>query len=217
MNLRTFASHTLDLDLLPEAPRILDVGCRGFDFTREVLAVRNAGWVIAMDPARDVREWWKSDAANGLHKTMRVRYVAEGLVGSGHVTQKLAHFSTGEGDFVTHESQHMPGWDIQPEWYDVECWNISELMLRFAIEHFDAVKLDCEGSEFGILENWPGPIATQISVEFHDWDKPQYRAEGYYEALWKKLPWYRVVQHELSKQGEGVGHWDTLLVLNEKR
>ena len=29
----------------------------------------------------------------------------------------------------------------------------------------------------------------------------------------ERLPWYHVVQHELSKQGTGVGHWDTLLVL----
>jgi FkbM family methyltransferase len=206
MNLRVFASHTLDLDLLPQAPVVLDVGCRWFDFTREVLEARPEARIIAIDPSPDVTD---PDHA-------RVEFVRAALVGGGPAWQQLAHFSTGEGDFVTPRRTYMAGWDKQPEWHDVECFEIDEVLAMYA-RHFDAVKLDCEGSEFGILEHWPGPIATQISVEFHDWDKPQYRAEGYYEQLWRKLPWYRVVQHELSKQGEGVGHWDTLLVLNEKR
>ncbi len=36
MNLVKLASHTVDIDLLPERPVVLDVGCRGFDVTREV-------------------------------------------------------------------------------------------------------------------------------------------------------------------------------------
>jgi len=134
-------------------------------------------------------------------------------VGSGYAKQFLAHFSTGEGDFITDQPRHMPGWDIQPVHFLVECMTIGELMLAENVKRFDAVKLDCEGSEFGILENWPGPIAAQISVEFHDWCDPEHRSEIYYDFLWKKLPWYRVVRHDLSKQGTGVGHWDTLLVL----
>lgn len=201
MNLRALASHTVDLDLLPESPVVLDVGCRGFDFSHEVLELRPQARVIALDPAPDI-----------VRFSRYVEFWRAALVGTGSASQSFAHFSTGEGDFIS-ERRHMPGWDKQPEWSNVDCYTIGELMLAEGVKHFDLVKLDCEGSEFAILENWPGPIATQISVEFHDWDKPRYRAEGYYEALWKMLPSYRVVQHELSKQGEGVGHWDSLLVL----
>jgi hypothetical protein len=84
------------------------------------------------------------------------------------------------------------------------------------------VKLDCEGEEFSILENWPGPIATQISVEFHDFTGPR-RAlvdEGYYEnKLWPHLcQWYKVVKHDwVDLRGEPAycGHWDSLLVLKQ--
>jgi FkbM family methyltransferase len=207
LKLHSFASHTLDLDLLPEAAVVLDVGCRWFDFAREIEAVRPYAYIVAMDPARDVE-----DDPSSAFATPRLRYFPAALTGPGPSFRRFAHFSTGEGDFVTNlERFH------DAEMYEVPCLTIKEVMEACGETHFDGVKLDCEGSEFGILENWPGPIATQISVEFHDWDKPQYRAEGYYEALWRKLPWYRVVQHELSRQGEGVGHWDTLLVLNEKR
>jgi FkbM family methyltransferase len=208
LNLKQLASHTLDLDLLPEAPIVLDVGCRWFDFTREVLEARPDAEILAMDPARDVAR----DILEVPLVNKNVVTFSCALVGHGPKFQRFAHFSTGEGDFVT---------DLQrfhdAEMYEVPCITIRELMEAQQVLHFDLVKLDCEGSEFGILESWPGPIATQISVEFHDWDKPHYRADSYYDALWRKLPWYRVVRHELSKQGEGCGHWDTLLVLNDAR
>jgi FkbM family methyltransferase len=208
MNLVTLSSHTLDLDLLPEAPTVLDVGCRWFDFAVEIVSHRPLANVIALDPSPDV-----AAAFETTKQPTAVKFRSAALVGSGYAKQFLAHFSTGEGDFITDQPRHMPGWDIQPVHFLVECMTIGELMLAENVKRFDAVKLDCEGSEFGILENWPGPIAAQISVEFHDWCDPEHRSEIYYDFLWKKLPWYRVVRHDLSKQGTGVGHWDTLLVL----
>jgi FkbM family methyltransferase len=208
VNLATLASHTIDLDLLPEVPTVLDVGCRWFDFAVEVCDQRPLAKVIALDPSPDV-----AAVIDTTKAPTAVKFRRDAMVGSGYARQFLAHFSTGEGDFLADKPRLMPGWDIQPTWHMVDCLTISELMLEEGVKHFDVVKLDCEGSEFDILERWPGPIATQISVEFHDWDKPQYRSETYYDQLFQKLPWYRPVKHELSKQGTGVGHWDTLLVL----
>lgn len=212
MNLQTLASHTVDLDLLPEAPIVLDAGCRWFDFTKALSDKRPAAWIVAMDPASDVIFNNRGVAnARALGIDAVVTYVDAALVGTGRAQQRLAHFSTGEGDFLTTQG-YFPGWDIQPKIYDVECFNIGEVMLMHGVKHFDLVKLDIEGSEFGVLENWPGPVATQISVEFHDWDKAQYN-HVYYERLWKALPSYKVIQHKLSLQGSGMGHWDTLLTL----
>lgn len=199
MNLQLFASHTVDVDLMPDEPVVLDVGCRWFDFTDQVLERWRSARVIAMDPARDV--------ATSCHSSF-IEYIQCGLVGSGPTFQRFAHFSTGEGDFITTAEKFHDA-----EMYEVPTMKIKDVMQLRDVQHFDLVKLDCEGSEFGILENWPGRIATQISVEFHDWDKPHYKAANYYDKLWARLPWYRVVQHEFSKQGEGVGHWDSLLVL----
>lgn len=216
MNLKQLASHTVDLDILPDAPGpvVLDVGCRWFDFTAAIIAERPAAHVLAFDPARDVARAFHDDRRWHDPHGPHVSFWDVALVGMGDVgkKQRLAHFSTGEGDFITTLPRYHDA-----EMYEVSVMPIVELTRWQRVQHFDLVKLDCEGSEFGILENWPGPIATQISVEFHDWDKPQYRTDSYYDALWRKLPWYRVVQHELSKQGEGTGHWDTLLVLDAIR
>ncbi len=205
MNLVKLASHTVDLDLLPERPVVLDVGCRNFDFTREVLTLRPKSFVVAMDPDPQIQD----------PKIPDVLFLQEALIGSDARSVNYAGWSTGEGNMVC---------DISP-WYaershQVQSINMGWLLWSLLPEvlHFDLVKLDCEESEFGILEAWPGPIATQISVEFHDWTGPwETKAKNsptYYPALWAgPLRDYEVVQHELSKVGEGVGHWDTLLRL----
>jgi len=196
MNLKALAGHTIDLDALPEAPTVLDVGCRGFDFVHAVLNERPLANIVGLDPGLDV---WTD--------TEHCQFLALALVGDGRKRAKYADYSTGEGNFIT---------DLE-SYYDarireVDCIDISEL----AIKHWDVVKLDCEGSEFGILENWPGPIASQISVEFHDSGyTPGYGPDYDYVPLFKRLAGfgYRVVKHDLSKQGEGIAHWDSLLVL----
>jgi len=96
----------------------------------------------------------------------------------------------------------------------VDCISILELMNCCQVFHFDLIKLDCEGSEFQILEKWPQHhygIARQISVEFHDGTPSgPNRTEIYYADLFAKLG-YRVIQHEVTKQGDWIGHWDTVL------
>ncbi len=151
---------------------------------------------------------WGAEAS-----TSRARY--EALVGDGRQTANYAAWSTGEGNLLCDESP----WYAERS-HQVPCVDILTLANRLPIlfPFFALVKLDCEESEFGILENWPGPIATQISVEFHDWTGPwETKAKNsptYYPNLWAgPLRDYEVVQHELSKVGEGVGHWDTLLRL----
>lgn len=203
MNLQALASHTIDVDLLPEEPIVLDVGCRWFDFTRGVLAWRPKARVICLDPSSDV----KCDSDLPLH----VSLLHLALVGDNRLQTNFAEGIAGDGggNFALDAASH-GDYRIRK----VLCTNIQKLMHGYSIKLFDAVKLDCEGSEFGILENWPGPIATQISVEFHDCWKKEIRDGEYYDKLLaEKLPWYRLVQHPLFQQGTAVGHWDSLLCL----
>lgn len=203
MNLITLASHTIDLDLLPDVPTVLDVGCRGFDFGEAVRKHRPLAWIVAIDPSPEVRL-----PAGGLGIFQNLA-----LVGKPRHMALLAMHSTGEGNCICED-------DVP--WYAeaaaVKCTTIQKLMDDHGVKHWDLVKLDCEGSEFGILEHWPGPIAGQISVEFHDWTGPWegYVKGDYYERLLAgPLKDYEVVSHELKKVGspEAWGHWDSLLRL----
>ena len=196
MNLQALARHTIDVDRLPEAPIVLDAGCRGFDFSLEMLSIKKCARIWAMDPDPRV----EVEAINP-----GVYYTKWALVGDERLYTAYASFSTGEANFLT-EGQEVIYADI----LRVPCVNIDKMMLLAEVKHWDVVKLDIEGSEFAVLENWPGPIANQISVEFHDWTggRDCTKAIERLQSLG-----YRIAQHELSKQGEGWGHWDSLLML----
>lgn len=198
------AGHTVDLNRLPDKAVVLDVGCRHFDFTSGILELRPGARVIALDP----------DPAIVAPHMDGCTFLRFALVHDGRTRSRYASYSTGEGNMLTDAESY-----FDAKMFDVPCTNIERLMRRMHIDHWDLVKLDCEGSEFGILGNWPGPIADQISVEFHDYDKPMIRNEPsqYYELLlFKRLRafGYRVVQHEVTDISgrEACGHWDTLLV-----
>lgn len=211
--------HTVDLDLLPDAPIVLDAGCRGFAFSKDILALRPKARVIAMDPDRLI---WDQ-------KIPGVEFVQAGLVGDNRVCSgyvSTTAWSDGGANFLAplgttkRVFRQDCGWEFSRfELEEVACTNISNLMLSTGIKHWDLVKLDIEGEEFQVLERWPGPIATQISVEFHDFTGPmRHRVDaGYYEnILWPKLPWYRIARHDwidLNGSPAHFGHWDSLVVL----
>jgi FkbM family methyltransferase len=204
MKLTTLAMHTVDLDLLPDVPRVLDVGCRDWDFSTAILAERPCGSVVALDPAPDIE-------AGAVPP--RVSYLRMALVGDDRGGSSFAHYSTGHGDCLAEFRS-----PADAEMLRVPCVNITRLMKARFVERWDVVKLDCEGAEFQILEMWPGPIATQISVEFHDYADPSLRDGPYYRKLFACMAklGYRVVQHEISGQGPhgtAKGHWDSLLTL----
>ncbi len=204
MNLRSLAGHTVDLDRLPEIPLVLDVGSRNFDFTLSIKRERPHARVIALDPDPII--------PHPIH-LWNVTFMPVALVHDDRQTSRYASYSTGEGNMLTDLESY-----YDAKMLNVPCINILKLMRLFGISGWDLVKLDCEGSEFDILANWPGPIADQISVEFHD-GHPQLEGDHriergkYFVNLWSHLAGYRVVQHEIFKQGDWYGHWDTLLTL----
>lgn len=192
----------MDLDLLPEAPVVLDVGARAGAFALAMLQVRPKADVICVEP----------DASAPVPEGLACIWAA--LVGDGRREDEYFSYSTGEGNWIGRRGLGDAPVGIAHR--RVPCTNLLKIMHAGAgIAHFDLIKLDCEGSEFQILENLWAPIATQITVEFHDFSQLSKWNELYYAWLWSQLPWYRVVQHELTKQGDHLGHWDSLLVAKE--
>jgi len=204
MNLRNLSGHTVDVDRLPERPVVLDVGARGFDFSNDILNLRPDARIIALDPDPDIER-----LDDPRISFMHVALVHDRL----KKISRYASYSTGEGNMLLEADSYYDAKIIT-----VDCVTIQELMQWTNVAHWDLVKLDCEGSEFDILANWPGPIADQISVEFHDGhpeEKGPHRDKWstyFFDLFERKLP-MKVIQHELFKQGAWYGHWDSLLVL----
>jgi FkbM family methyltransferase len=199
--------HTVDLDLIPPAPVVLDVGCRDFMFCSDMLKYFPGSRIIALDPDPSI-ENPNIDGVTFLRKAVTERDV-EGVVWQG----------PGEGAFIcSNPGDPGYGWPQTDPGNSASVPNVTigQLMEEYRIEFFDLVKLDCEGSEFGILENWPGPIATQLSVEFHDWVNKDRWNDAYFHRLFSgPLKDYEVKLFGLTPLGPGnhMGHWDSLLVL----
>ncbi len=204
MNLVTICGHTLDETRLPDRAVILDVGSRNFDFTRGVLALRPNARIIALDPDPTIEPM-------GHPNVTFLRYA---LVGDPYKTRSnYASYSTGEGNMLLDGDRYYDAKILR-----VDCMDITYLLNCCNVYHFDLIKLDCEGSEFDILERWPVQhrwITHQLSVEFHDGTPTgPNRSEAYYSALFDRLG-ARVVKHEVTKQGDWVGHWDSLMEWGE--
>lgn len=194
----TICGHSFLEERLPERPRVLDVGSRNYDFTRGLLEIRPQARVLCIEPDMSVPSPYDS----------RIALARIALVGDGRRQDEYLSYSTGEGNHLAGDTRltRYPDWEVMK----VRCERIDTLHEL----HWDLIKLDCEGSEFGILENWPASVtADQISVEFHDYmDRKKWDRIYFNELFFKLGDRFKVVQHEESKQGEAWGHWNSLLV-----
>lgn len=190
--LEVLGEHTIDTSLL-EGGFVLDAGCRDFTFAREIRA--RGGVVVALDADPTVED-------PHVH---------------GIIFRNVALSATpGSRIFVMTadpQARHLQGLYSEPvgERVLVTAITVDDLAAKYGT--FDAVKLDIEGSEYGVLRAWPGPIAKQISIEFHEHVSP--RPQQVYDEIFRRLgSWYDVVQHEkTARHCCAPNYWDTLLVL----
>jgi FkbM family methyltransferase len=210
MNITKIADHSVDMDAVPEKPVVLDAGSRSYGFALGMLEKRPGGAVIALEP----------DPTMTYMTPIGVKLVREALVGNNRQFSFLAITPSEEARFLLEgmvdKYRYGYGYHDNVPTAHVRCTNIVSLMQRVGVTHWDVVKMDIESSEFEVLENWPGPIATQISVEFHDWPHlDRYSTDYYNRLLTGPLKDYEFVKHDMYGIGGGpeIGHWDSLLKL----
>jgi hypothetical protein len=192
MNLQRIAEHTVDVDLLTPGGLAVDAGCRNFAFAR---ALRDLGChVIAIDADPEV-----TDPDEQSITFVRAALTADGGPANLILTAdpQARHLSSLPG--AGGPALYVPG------------ISLLEVLSLHAIA--DVIKLDIEGAEYDILRAWPGPVARQISVEFHE--HVARRQPSVYAEIFKRLePWYTCVQHELKDEHcAGPNFWDSLWVL----
>ncbi len=181
--------HTVRTDLLTGG-HVLDAGCRDFLFSMYALA--RGCKVIALDPDPEVCDPVMQNCT----------FIPVALAGTA-----------GECDFALTdvvEARHLVSANQNRQnapHISVPVTTLNDIMIAHDIKMWDCVKMDIEGSEYEILRNWPGPIAKQITVEFHDHVEKR-PPELYEEILGRLGQWYTV---------EKLYAGDTLWVLKEHR
>lgn len=191
MERETIREHTI---LVPASGPVLDVGSRAFAFS-SALAARGLE-CYAMDPDPSIVE------------ALGIPLIRKALVREGAPRWQRFHM-----DSDPQARRLMPRGLTE-----VECIDIKALMREVGVSHWGVVKLDCEAAEYGILATWPGPIADQITVEFHE--HLGARDPKDYETILGHLgQWYDVVQHEKTLR-HCIGtpnYWDSVFVRRGSR
>ena len=192
-------NHSVRTDLLRPGRGVLDVGCRGFVFAR---AMRDRGMkVIALDPDPGIVDL----AIDG------VTLMRKALIGDTSAGSVLVMHPDPEARHVAPAAVNT-SFPVVP----VECMTLRQLNDKLGMVEWDLVKLNCEGAEYDIILGWPGAVARQIVVSFHE-HTPQKRGKTTVKQCVERLrQWYEPVQHvESARYGAGMNWWDSLFVARE--
>lgn len=201
---KLISEHTIAC--LPKSSgMVLDVGCRRFDFS--IIMLKEGYKVVSIEADDGV-----VSIEHENHRFGNYALVPESKNGS---IQTLVKFGSGSANHLLGIAGEMPE---NKRLNQVSGLSITEIGRLFEVPFWDIVKLDCEGAEYDVLLEWPGPIARQITVEFHEHTGANIRGKYIYSKILSHLSkWYRVIQHELSFMHNCPipNYWDSLFVLKE--
>ena len=199
--MQSFYGHSLLPSLLTPGGVVIDVGARAMDFSREMLA--RGMRVIALD----------ADPLIAIPEDL------VGRDGFTYLNRAVVPERASRVQFALHDSliaRYVVTSDMpQGPWraVSVPAMTILEVIAVSGVCPVEAVKLDCEGSEYGILQKWPGPVAKQITVEFHEHCGKR-SEETYGQILSHIGQWYDTVQHQITVDPNcEPNYWDSLFVL----
>lgn len=201
------AGFSIDIERLKESIRVhnkpvLDVGCRGFQFADEVAYIYD-GMVYALDPSPDV----------SFPSTSRIKFFPYALVAKeSDQIQKISFALNSDAEAHHVVAANTPAHGSERV-VQVDAVGLFQFMKMVAVQSWAAIKLNCEGSEYELLYNWPGPIADQISVSFHEHTGAD-RLISTDSVVSHLRTWYKPVRHVRdARYGAGHNYWDSLFVL----
>lgn len=202
MNIQTIAEHKVDLDLLHEKAKILDVGCRGFQFAKELTRLGHQVYTIDPDPAvlgEHIVAY--TIYPEMLHRHWSIAIAAEnGLCGLRYSSDPQA---------TTIIKAHVP-----LAGFDIPTYTLSKFSEKVKIPFWDLIKMDIEGSEFEVIMGLDKAPSKQLSIEFHIHTNAY--SWGDVERMVQRLfiLGYDAVSHEITEQhGCGKNYWSSLFVL----
>lgn len=191
MNIQTIAEHSVDLDLLPAAANILDIGCLGFVFTHHMLALKHKVYAV------DIQQF----------------------IGKDYYQLAITNYN-GEAEVYTNNDQQAARIGRRhngPPEYNVVAMTLSAFSKSVDVEFWDLIKLDIEGSEYQVIMSLDKAPATQISCEFH-LHTGLYKEPAIDDMVNKlySLGYDAVKHNKYSAHGCGDNYWDSLFILKDR-
>lgn len=181
--IRKIAEHLVDIELLPIRAKILDLGCRGFQFTS---ALRSMGhWVIPVDiDVLDHKEYFRCaisdfDGLCGLSRSFDAQATKIDKMSNGIDCYKLESFS---------KMMKVDFWDLIK--YDIEGAEYESIMT---------------------LNNAPA-AQLSIEFHLHTGIYKQHEVDLMIDKL-KSLGYRIASHEYTSQHGSGFNYWDSLFIL----
>lgn len=165
--------HTVDESLLTNGV-VIDIGCRDFQFASHF----KTKTVYCVDPDKEI---FRNIPPNVIPVNRAV----------SNYNGESSYYRNGE---MTALTEIYKGWEH--ERYNCNVITLSDLYAMTG-RNIDLLKLDCEGSEYYILDETFEPIPKMVSVEFHRHMYPELHDKMYDKVLDTLLLHYNLVyQHE---------------------
>jgi len=183
---KLIAEHYVQLDKLRSPANILDLGCRGFEFTNYF--DQRGDYVLPVD--MDDR----------LLKDRK------------YLTLAISDYNGVTGIRRTNDPQ-ATSMKIDTHGEVVNVATLEALSAEVKVPYWDLIKIDVEGSEYQIIMSLKEALAQQISVEFHlhTGIYTQYHVDQMVNKLLSLG--YKIVVHELTNQhGAGFNYWSSLFI-----
>ncbi len=181
------SEHSIDLSILPEKANIIDIGCRGFQFTDAMIALGHNVFAIDIDDLVG-HKYIKGAIADfdGFVEVERFQDVQATRINKKAVLGGSA----------------------------VQCMTIETFSKKCKILFWDLIKMDVEGAEYEIIMSLTKAPAKQLSIEFHLHtgiykDHEMRMMEDKLKGLG-----YMAATHEYeAKYCAGYNYWDSLFIL----
>lgn len=195
MEFKTIGGHTFCESLLIDGV-IIDVGCRGFEFSNYF--TENEVYCIDPDPKVFIDD---NGCSNVVSNQTFMNVAISDKAGDAE------YYENGEATCLK-QLHHYQDHRIKP------CKTITmDDLYKITGENVDILKLDCEGAEYIILGETFKPIPKQISVEFHNHCVPEIHMANY-QAIVERLSEHYTMHNSVWEQRHGCGYnfWDTLFI-----
>ena len=178
------AEHSIWFEALPENAHILDLGCRGFAFGKEMISRGHDVVMVDIDPS---------------------------LQGEIYFSVAISDY---DGECGLIETSDKQATRIDKSAKGIKCFTLASFSKQVGVEFWDLIKMDVEGSEFEIIMSLDKAPAKQLSVEFHLHTGIYGQHEMTLMENKLKALGYVVISHDYeARHCAGFNYWDSLFVL----
>jgi hypothetical protein len=195
--IEVIAEHSVEMSLLKGInANILDLGCRGFEFTDHLRAIGHTVIPVDIDHLYSGDLGYYQIAISDFNGKVVIKRDADPQ--ATRIARNEVPIPNPAGSGTT----------------SVECCTLEVFSQSLMVDFWDLIKMDIEGSEREVIMSMNRPMAKQLSIEFHLHTgvygiqqvkemEDKLTSLGYYPA-----------KHDMTRQhGLGMNYWDSLWIV----